>query len=183
MYAIFAQSKNGAIGYNGELPWNIPEDLRFFKKTTNNNIVIMGRKTYESLKSAAPLKNRINIVLSSNPPSSSSPQPPNLYWAKTIDEVLSITENFPDKKTFIIGGSSIYKLFSNYIDVYYMTYINKICIGDAFIDVEFDTEKWATENIQSFYSENENCIVDIVKKSRIAAAREDDGDSTSFYTF
>lgn len=59
---IAARSKNNVIGKNGRLPWNIPEDLKRFKKLTDGNTVIMGRKTFEDI--GAPLVNRFNIVLS-----------------------------------------------------------------------------------------------------------------------
>ena len=62
--AIVACSKNLGIGLNNSIPWKIKEDLSFFCKTTSNNVVIMGSKTFESLPNKVPLKNRINIVLS-----------------------------------------------------------------------------------------------------------------------
>ena len=62
---IVALNEKNGIGRNNEIPWKCPEDLCFFKQTTENNIVVMGRKTLDSL-SQRPLKNRINIVLSRN---------------------------------------------------------------------------------------------------------------------
>ena len=61
---IAAVSKNGVIGVDNKLPWNLPEDLKRFKELTTNNVVIMGRKTYESI--GKPLPNRINIVITRN---------------------------------------------------------------------------------------------------------------------
>ena len=61
---IAAVSKNGVIGVDNKLPWNLPEDLKRFKELTTNNVVIMGRKTYESI--GKPLPNRINIVVTRN---------------------------------------------------------------------------------------------------------------------
>jgi len=63
-HLIWAQDENGAIGKNGDLPWHIPEDLKNFKKLTLNKPIIMGRKTWDSLK-FKPLPKRRNIVLSS----------------------------------------------------------------------------------------------------------------------
>ena len=59
---IWAEDKNGLIGEAGSLPWSLPADMKFFKETTMNDVVVMGRKTYESIPKR-PLKNRINIVL------------------------------------------------------------------------------------------------------------------------
>jgi len=59
---IVACTKDGIIGYNNKIPWHIPEDLKYFRNTTLNSIVIMGRKTFESLPNGY-LKNRINIVI------------------------------------------------------------------------------------------------------------------------
>ena len=65
MFLIAAHDQNNIIGYNNEIPWNLPEDLRRFRELTLNNIVIMGRKTFESI--SKPLKNRINIVITRQP--------------------------------------------------------------------------------------------------------------------
>ena len=62
---IIALNEKNGIGLNNEIPWKCPEDLRFFRQMTENNVVVMGRKTWESLPHR-PLKNRINIVLSRN---------------------------------------------------------------------------------------------------------------------
>ena len=63
---IVAQSKNRVIGNNNTIPWYVPEDLKRFRDLTLHSIVVMGRKTFESLPNG-PLKNRINIVITNNP--------------------------------------------------------------------------------------------------------------------
>ena len=62
LIAVAAMSNNRVIGSNGELPWNLPEDLKFFKNLTTGHTIVMGRKTYESI--GRPLPNRQNIILS-----------------------------------------------------------------------------------------------------------------------
>ena len=62
---VVAMDVDGCIGSNNTIPWSLPEDLKHFKELTENNIVIMGRKTFESLPNG-PLKNRMNIVISSH---------------------------------------------------------------------------------------------------------------------
>ena len=63
---IVAFNKKGVIGKDNTIPWHVPEDLKYFQKTTKGHIIVMGRKTYESLPNG-PLKNRINIVITNNP--------------------------------------------------------------------------------------------------------------------
>ena len=67
MKLIVAVDKNWAIGKNNKLMWSIPADMKFFRETTQGNVVIMGRKTLESFPQGQPLKNRVNIVISRKP--------------------------------------------------------------------------------------------------------------------
>lgn len=91
-YAIvFACSENGVIGKDNTIPWKINLDMKLFKKLTENNIVIMGRKTYESI--GKPLKNRINIVVTKNP-NYNIPHDPhdNVIIAHSLQDALNIAE-------------------------------------------------------------------------------------------
>ena len=108
IHLIWAQDINNGIGVNGKLPWYIPEDLKNFKKITNKSIVIMGRKTWDSLP-IKPLPNRRNIVFSQNIKK-------NVETVHSYQNCLSKLKKDKVKKIFIIGGRSIYKLFYN--DVY-----------------------------------------------------------------
>ena len=103
---ILAVSQNGVIGNDGKLPWKIPEDLKRFKKLTEGNVVIMGRKTYESI--GKPLPNRINIVLSGSWKMSKD-YPDDILIASNLQEALEISSSFPGKEIFIIGGESVYR--------------------------------------------------------------------------
>jgi dihydrofolate reductase len=108
---IAAVCKNNGIGKNNTLPWNSKADLNFFSKTTkgnNNNAVLMGRKTWESLKK--PLTNRFNIIISSKNLEVSSP---DVKVFKNIDEAIhfSYSKNF--EILWVIGGSQIYQTFLN----------------------------------------------------------------------
>jgi dihydrofolate reductase len=108
---IAAVCKNNGIGKNNTLPWNSKADLKFFSKTTkgnNNNAVLMGRKTWESLKK--PLTNRFNIIISSKNLEVSSP---DVKVFKNIDEAIhfSYCKNF--EILWVIGGSQIYETFLN----------------------------------------------------------------------
>lgn len=108
---IAAVCKNNGIGKNNTLPWNSKADLTFFSKTTKgnyNNAVLMGRKTWESLKK--PLTNRFNIIISSKNLEVSSP---DVKVFKNIDEAIhfSYSKNF--EILWVIGGSQIYQTFLN----------------------------------------------------------------------
>ena len=131
-HLIWAQDKNGAIGKKGDLPWHIPEDLKNFKKLTLNKSIIMGRKTWDSLK-FKPLPKRQNIVLSST---------------KKIDEarvfndknnlLLKLVEE-NEKQVFVIGGAQIYKEFWELATQLHITVIKDDCDGaDTFFPVNFD---------------------------------------------
>lgn len=106
---IYARARNGVIGKDGKLPWLLPEDLGHFRAMTLGNVVIMGRKTFESLP--GPLGGRTNIVVTRNP---SVPLPgANVYRAASIKEALAIAQRVVDMKyareIWVIGGAEIYK--------------------------------------------------------------------------
>jgi dihydrofolate reductase len=99
MIAIAARALNRAIGYEGRIPWHISEDLRFFKRTTLGHIVVMGRKTYESI--GKPLPGRENIVLSRR-----TFDAPGVRHITSTDEIPTPLDG---RKVFVIGGAEIYK--------------------------------------------------------------------------
>jgi dihydrofolate reductase len=137
---IVAMDIDGCIGKNNSIPWYLPEDLKHFKEITENSIVIMGRKTFESLP-YGPLKNRLNIVISSRLDHIYNYS--NVIVTDIVD-VFNIIQKYRKKyaKVFIIGGSQIYKLFIKYCNKLHITYINisiKHDINDASIANELIT--------------------------------------------
>lgn len=125
MFGIVALSRNNVIGVNNKIPWHYPEDMRFFKYQTKNSTVIMGRKTWESIR-MKPLPDRLNIVLSSQNPSDISPDisPENLVWCNTKQEVLDILESkLITSDIYVIGGNQIYELFADNITKWFITRI------------------------------------------------------------
>lgn len=115
-----------AIGKNGKIPWNIPEDLHLFKKITSGSAVIFGRKTFESI--GRPLPERFNIVLSRNNDFSAE----SVATAHSLQEGLLLAENAGYEKIFICGGAKVYEeglLFANTI---YATEVSGNFEGDAF---------------------------------------------------
>ena len=128
---IVATSKNHVIGNKGDLPWDIPEDLKYFFNKTKNKILIMGRKTFDSLGKALP--NRLNIVLTRNHgfKAENTVIFPNFDQALEYVRKKEILEKY-DPEIFIGGGAEIYKQTLNFMDRLYITRIHKDYEGDAF---------------------------------------------------
>lgn len=130
--AIVAVDVNWGIGYDGELLERIPEDMKYFRELTENNIVIMGRKTWDSLPTQ-PLPNRDNLIISSqlhldyNKYQDYAVGTQNMENTKFLLAMLknnyAIQSN--NKDIFIIGGGSIYEQLLPYCDTVYLTYIGK----------------------------------------------------------
>ncbi|MBX8937321.1 dihydrofolate reductase [Enterococcus gilvus] len=135
LIAIWAQDKNGLIGKNNRLPWYLPNDLRFFKETTINHTLVMGRKTFEGM-GGRPLPNRQTIVLTRD----KDYQAENVMVMHSLDEVLSY-DQANKGKTFIAGGSAIYTEFMPYCKKIYRTFIEDCFEGDAYFP-EVSWNKW-----------------------------------------
>lgn len=121
---IVAASINECIGKDNKLCWNIPNDLKRFKTLTINNVVIMGRKTFESI--GKPLPNRINIIITRN---KEYIVPEGCIVSNNIDEAINL---FSDKDVFIIGGEEIYNQSIGYANSIFLTRVSTIVDGDAF---------------------------------------------------
>lgn len=135
---IAAVSENGAIGKNGEIPWNIPEDMKHFKETTMGNPVIMGRKTYQSFpKNVRPLPGRTNIVLTR---SGFNPEDESVKVANSLEEAYGIADEISDK-AFIIGGSTVYKKALKDADKMILTEVHREVNGDTFFP-DWNEESW-----------------------------------------
>lgn len=128
---IFACDESYGIGKNNELPWSIPDDLKYFKEITKGATVIMGRKTYDSLpNSVKPLPDRQNIVLTNNQNLISSN---NKLYRSFLDIEDFIKSNKNDN-VFIIGGSELYKKFNDFYDSIFVTQIYRKYDCDVFIN-------------------------------------------------
>lgn len=115
LFAIAAMGRNGEIGYKGDMPWHIPEDLRHFKETTMGHPVIMGRATWESLPKR-PLPGRLNIVLTRNAG----------YAAEGAETAASMADALKkcDITPFVIGGGDVYKTALPLLSRIYVTRID-----------------------------------------------------------
>lgn len=149
MDLIVAVDENWGIGKNNDLLISIPEDMKFFRNTTKNSIIIMGRKTLESFPNGKPLKNRENLVLTKGIINE------DVKTFHNIEDVLTYVKN--KENVFIIGGGSVYKQFLPYCEKAYITKLKHNFNADTFfpnldelIDWEMiessDIKEW--ENIQ-----------------------------------
>ncbi|MDR0922315.1 MAG: dihydrofolate reductase [Lactobacillales bacterium] len=134
--AIWAQDENGLIGKKNHLPWRLPNDLKFFKETTENNVIVMGRKTFEGM-GKRPLPNRQTIVLTSDEKYTASD---SVIILHSLEEVLNFSKE-TEKTVFIAGGAQIYKQFEPYLDELLRTTIEATFTGDAHFP-SFDYSKW-----------------------------------------
>ncbi len=126
---IAAIAKNKVIGVEGDLPWDLPEDMKFFREKTSGHIIVMGRKTFESFPK--PLKNRLHIVITRQ---QGYQAPEGVEVFSSIDEALKFCEGQTSRwgdEVFIIGGGEIYKQTLDRADQLYLTLIDKEFEGDA----------------------------------------------------
>jgi dihydrofolate reductase len=130
--AIAAMARNRVIGREGGLPWSLPEDMKFFRTQTQGHIMIMGRKTFESL--GKPLPKRFHIVVTRD---TNYRPPAGVVVAHTAEEALSVAraliarEPVWGDEVFVIGGGEIYNLFLNHTNRIYLTEISEEFSGDA----------------------------------------------------
>jgi dihydrofolate reductase len=138
---IAAVNFNNVIGKNGKLPWHLPEDLEHFRKLTTGNIVIMGRKTFESLGSK-PLKNRLNIVVSKSAIIFNPIFGSNIIASASPIEAVTTAQSKKqiDQEIFCIGGESLYKQMIQHADKIFLTRVHVHGGGDTFFP-ELD-ESW-----------------------------------------
>ena len=130
---IFASDRQYAIGFQNGLPWKgYPEDMEWFKQNTMGKVVVMGRKTYESLPERfRPLPGRTNVVLTSNTET--------FIDAIVSPSVEAVLERFKNEKEIvIIGGGEVYKSFAPYITKVYQTHIPHVHDNDIRMEVECD---------------------------------------------
>ena len=131
---LAAVSGNHVIGLNNSLPWHLPADLKHFKQLTTGHIVVMGRRTFDSI--GKPLPNRTNVVLSRQ----HNLDVPGIITAHSIQEVLDHFTN-DDRQIFVIGGAEIYRQTLPLCQRLYLTEIQQDFEGDTFFP-EYDHDDW-----------------------------------------
>ncbi|MEP7148803.1 MAG: dihydrofolate reductase [Acidobacteriota bacterium] len=129
---IVAIAKNFAIGKNGKLPWHYSSDLKFFKRTTTGNAVVMGWNTWKSI--GKPLPNRLNIVLSRQGEIAGHD---DVRLARSKDELLELAKTLAGD-VFIIGGSRTFDTFAGEIEKWHVTEIPlDVEDADTFMPLDF----------------------------------------------
>ena len=138
MKLIVAVDERWGIGRDNGLLFAVPEDMTFFKVTTMGKVVVMGRRTLESLPNAAPLKNRINIVLTKD----ASKKIDGVVICNTIEQLRDAVSGYDSGDVFVIGGHSVYEQLLDYCDEAFVTKIYANGGADRFFpDLDSD-ENW-----------------------------------------
>ena len=138
MNLIAAVDKNWAIGRNNKLLVSIPDDMKFFRETTTGKVVVMGRKTLESFPGKKPLKNRVNIVLTSD----NSYQVDGAVIVHDMDELHEELKKYDSQDIYVIGGESIYRQLLDECDVAHITKIDFSYEADAWFPNLDEKEEW-----------------------------------------
>lgn len=148
---VVARARGGAIGRDNTIPWHAPEDLAAFQRETTGGALIMGRRTWESLP-FRPLKNRLNIVVSSDP----------TVWetvAPTPEAALALAQAAGHSRIYGIGGSAIYRAL---MPVAHRLLVTEVALdvpdADAFFP-EFDTGEWRLIWQHRLRAEGPECIL------------------------
>ena len=128
MNLIVAVDENWGIGHDNELLVHIPEDMKMFRKKTINNVVIMGRKTLESFPNKKPLKDRLNIILTTDV----SYKVEGAVVLHSIDDLLNEIKQYNQEDIFVIGGASIYNQLLTYCNTAYITKIKNKYVADTY---------------------------------------------------
>ena len=134
--SILAATNLGGIGNRGTLPWpKHKQDMAWFREHTLNNVVVMGRKTWDDPQMPKPLSERINCVFSNNNLDSFDAR---RLSGDTVEQVKKLQEQFPNRKVFVIGGRELYEATEPIVERVYLTRMK----GAWFTDTRIDLEKY-----------------------------------------
>ena len=157
---IVAKAKNNIIGKDNKIIWNLPEDMKHFKELTTGHVIIMGRKTFESLGRVLP--DRKHIVFTQN-----SDFKVNDENVQIVHSMLEIQEYIQDEnENFVIGGAMIYNLLMPHVTKMYVTEIDKEFDGDTFFP-KINEDIWKeTQRVKGNSDENADIKFDFVVYER-----------------
>jgi dihydrofolate reductase len=144
---IVAMDSERGIGKNNDLMWHLPADMKFFKESTSGQIVVMGRKNYDSIPERfRPLPNRENVVLTRNTDFNAE----GCLVFHSLETCLDHYKNETERTVFIIGGGEIYRqaLELNCVDELFITHVAKTYGADTFFP-EFDESNWSITALSS----------------------------------
>ena len=132
---IVAIENNNGIGYQNQMPWHLPAELKLFKELTMGHHLVMGRKTFEAI--GKPLPGRITIIVTRN----SNYTAPGCLVTHSLDQALQVAQNANEEEVFICGGRSIYAEALNIADRLYLTRIHDDYQTDIFFP-DFEPADW-----------------------------------------
>jgi len=135
---VVAVAENGVIGKDNDLPWHLPDDMKFFMQVTKNHYVILGRKNYESLPAKyRPLPHRTNVVVTRQ----KDFHAPGCIVVNTLEDALRIALENGEDEAMVIGGAAIYALSFPYANRLYITEIAAHVKGDVYFP-EYNKDEW-----------------------------------------
>ena len=150
MNLIVAVDENWAIGNKNELLIRIPADMKMFRQETLGKVVVLGRKTLETFPGGEPLKDRINIILSTK----KNYEVKNAVVVSSIQELLEKLKKYKEEEIYIIGGESIYRQMLPYCKTAHVTKIDRSYEADAYfpnLDEEKGWEITASSEEQTYF--------------------------------
>lgn len=145
IYLVAAVAANGIIGRDGKLPWQLPEDLKHFKRVTMGHPMIMGRKTWESLK--GPLPGRENIVITRQ----AGYDAPGAAVASSLDAALALCAG--ESVVCVIGGEKVFEEALPLASSLIMTEIKQDFAGDARFP-DYDRSRWQEKQREAHTAAN-----------------------------
>ena len=146
---VVAAGTNNVIGKNGKLPWNLPNDLRYFKNITWAMPVIMGRKSFESL--GKPLAGRKNIIITRQ----KNYHPEGAVAVQSLKDALFVANEMDVKEVFIIGGGEIFKMAWEKANRIYLTRVKMEMEGDTYFPA-IDPKEWKLVSQKNFEADEKN---------------------------
>lgn len=176
---ILASTMDGGIGNNNKIPWEIKDDIIQFRKITSEvncyikkNAIIMGRKTWESLR-YRPLKDRINIIISSNPDKLGNEiDNETTYCFRNLDDAFNFCEmNLLINNVYVIGGKSIYDIclnnekYSRYIQYIHLSLVVKRYKCDRFVNIKGIISKYKKYNINDIIFNKEFLYIKLINSN------------------
>ncbi len=148
---VVAASENNVIGKDNQLLWHLPDDLKFFKAQTLGKVIVMGRKTFESIGNKA-LPKRTNVVISRN---KDFEVPEGVVLKKNVEEALQTFQQ--EEEICIVGGEQIYRLALPFVDEIYITRIHLEINGDTYfpeVPTDFQLES------EAYHAKDEKHAID-----------------------
>lgn len=149
MNLIAAADKNWAIGKDNKLLVRIPADMNYFREMTTGHVVVMGRKTLESFPNQAPLKDRVNIVLTRD----MSYEKKGAVIVHSLEELEEELKKYPSEEIYVIGGETVYRQLLDQCDVAYITKMDFAYDADAYMPNLDKSKDWklAAESEEQTY--------------------------------